>query len=155
MQQWPPKTTSGRKSGSSFAKTMTSHVQKNVDSNEKLEAAMKYVRGQLSNRIQQVRATMKSFQPLLQSKGPVAPCRYPEQKRAASADAAVQRHRKEAKVSACKLESYFKLRAAGDGPPDVKALHIPDVATDVRSTYLRLHTKRDTYADDKDFHIVT
>ena len=126
-----------------------------VDSIEKLEAAMKYVRGQLSNRIQQVRATMKSFQPLLQSKGPVAPCRYPEQKRAASADAAVQRHRKEAKVSACKLESYFKLRAAGDGPPDVEALHIPDVATDVRSTYLRLHTKRDTYVEDKDFHIVT
>ena len=127
-----------------------------VKSNGTLDAAMEYVRGQLSNRIQQVRATMQSFQLLLQSKGPVAPRRDPEQKRAASAaDAAVQRHRKEAKVSDCKLESYFKLRVAGDGPPDVEALHIPDVATDVISTYLRLHTKRDTYAEDKDFHIVT
>ena len=99
---------------------------------------------------------MKSFQLLLQSKGPVAPRRDPEQKRAASAaDAAVQRHRMKAKVNDCKLESYFKLRAAGDGPPDVEALHIPDVATDVKSTYLRLLTKRDTYAEDKDFHIVT
>ena len=44
--------------------------------------------------------------------------------------------------------------ATGASLPEIEDPDIPDVATDVRSTYLRLHTKRDIYAEDKEFHIV-
>ena len=44
--------------------------------------------------------------------------------------------------------------AAGNSPSEIEAVDIPDVATDVRSTYLRLHQKRHTYAEDKNFQIV-
>ena len=53
-----------------------------------------------------------------------------------------------------KIDNYFTPRATGDARPEIEELHIPDVATDVRSTYLRLHAKRHIYADDQDFHIV-
>ena len=53
-----------------------------------------------------------------------------------------------------RLDNYFTHRATGDSLPEIETLHIPDVATDVSSTYLRLHTKRDTYAEDKNFRIV-
>ena len=53
-----------------------------------------------------------------------------------------------------KLDNYFRPRAAGDALPDIEELHIPDVATDVRSTYLLLHANKHIYADDKDFQIV-
>ena len=44
--------------------------------------------------------------------------------------------------------------ATGSSLPEIEAVDIPDVATDVRSTYLRLHQKRHTYAEDKNFQIV-
>ena len=53
-----------------------------------------------------------------------------------------------------KLDNYFTPRAAGDALPEIEELHIPDVATNVRSTYFRLQAKRHIYADDHDFHIV-
>ena len=53
-----------------------------------------------------------------------------------------------------KVDNYFKPRAAGDARPDIEELRIPDVATDVSSTYLRLHAKRHIYAEDEDFRIV-
>ena len=31
---------------------------------------------------------------------------------------------------------------------------MPDIATDVSSTFLRLHAARENYAEDQDFHIV-
>ena len=54
-----------------------------------------------------------------------------------------------------KLDNYFKPRAAGDACPDIEKLRIPDVATDVSSTYLRLHAKKHIHAEDEDFRIVT
>ena len=53
-----------------------------------------------------------------------------------------------------KLDNYFTPRAVGEALPEIEELHIPEVATDVTSTYLRLHAKRHIYAQDKDFHIV-
>ena len=53
-----------------------------------------------------------------------------------------------------KLDNYFTPRAAGDARPEIEELHIPDVATDVRSTYFRLHAKRHIYAEDEEFRIV-
>ena len=41
-----------------------------------------------------------------------------------------------------KLDNYFKPRAAGDALPDIEELPIPDVHTDVSSTYFRLHAQR-------------
>ena len=77
------------------------------------------------------------------------------QQRAVSADTTLQpppkktEHRRDNK-----LDNYFTPRAAGDACPEIEELHIPDVATDVSSTYLRLHAKRHMYAEDQDFHIV-
>ena len=115
---------------------------------------MEYIRRQLSDRILQIRAARKSFDPLLQSMASLPPRGYPTQKRAASADATSHSPHKKAEVGGSKLENFFKLRSTGDAIAEIAALDIPDVATDVRSTYLRLHMKRDTYAEDKDFHIV-
>ena len=53
-----------------------------------------------------------------------------------------------------KLGNSFNPRAASDALPDIEELPIPDVATDVSSTYLRLHAKRHIYAEDEDFRIV-
>ena len=39
-------------------------------------------------------------------------------------------------------------------PPELEPLHIPDGATDVSSTFLRLHTKKYAHAEDEGFHIV-
>ncbi len=125
-----------------------------VDSNAKLNAAMEYIRRELSNRIEQIRGTRTSLQCLLQGKASFPPRGYHIQKRGASADAACHPPRKKAEVGASKLENYFESRATGDSLPEIDALDIPDVATDVRSTYLRLQTKRDIYAKDTDFHIV-
>ena len=125
-----------------------------VDSNAELDAAMKHIRRQLSDRILQIRAARKSFDPLLKSMASLPPRGYPTQKRAASADATSHSPHKKAEVGGSKLENFFKLRSTGDAIAEIAALDIPDVATDVRSTYLRLQMKRDTHAEDKDFNIV-
>ena len=52
------------------------------------------------------------------------------------------------------LYNYFTRQDPGAARPEIEELHIPDVATDVRSTYFRLHAKRHMYAGDQDFHIV-
>ena len=121
-----------------------------VDDTKKLETAMVYIRGQLTNRIKNIRA-----QPLLQSKAPGPPSAHPMQQQAVSADTTLQpppkktKHRRDNK-----LDNYFTPRAAGEVCPEIKELHMPDVATDVRSTYLLLHAKNHIYADDQDFCIV-
>ena len=77
------------------------------------------------------------------------------QQRAVSADTTLQpppkktEHRRDNK-----LNNYFTPRAAGDARSEIEELRIPDVATDVSSTYLRLHAKRHIYAGDEDFRIV-
>ena len=128
---------------------------KAVDTNKELETAMVYIRRQLTNRIKDIRAAMKSLQPLLQSKATGPPSAHSMQQRAASADTTLQPPRKKTEYGRDnKLDNYFKPRAAGDALPDIEELPIPDVATDVSSTYLRLHAKRDIYAGDEDFRIV-
>ena len=52
------------------------------------------------------------------------------------------------------LENYFKLMPTGSKAPEIESTQIPDVAIDVRSTYLRLRMKRDAQTEDKDFQIV-
>ena len=76
------------------------------------------------------------------------------QKGVASADAEVNPPRKKAEVSARQLENYFKQKVASDSPPDIQALLIPDVATDVGSTYVRLRPRPGSQEEDKDRHIV-
>ena len=72
-----------------------------------------------------------------------------------SADATLHTPRKKTKEAhANKLDNYFAHIATGNSFPEIEAVDIPDVATDVRSTYLRLHQKRHTYAEDKNFQIV-
>ena len=72
-----------------------------------------------------------------------------------SADARLHTPREKKKEAhANKLDNYFAHMAAGNSPSEIEAVDIPDVATDVRSTYLRLHQKRHTYAEDKNFQIV-
>ena len=78
------------------------------------------------------------------------------QKRPVSADTSLQTPRKKTEYGRDnKLDNYFKPRAAGDARPEIEELRIPDVATDVSSTYLCLHAKRHIYAEDEDFRIVT
>ena len=84
------------------------------NSNKDLDAGMEYIRGELSNRIHQIRLTMKSNN----------------------------------------LENYFTPMATGSSLPEIAPVAIPDVATDVSSTHLRLRQKRHTYAEDKNFDIV-
>jgi len=77
------------------------------------------------------------------------------QQQSVSADITLDPPRK--KTEHCrdnKLDNYFTPRAASEAPPEIEELHIPEVATDVASTYLRLRAKRHIYAQDKDFHIV-
>ena len=80
---------------------------------------------------------------------------HPMQQRAVPADTTLQpppkktEHRRDNK-----LDNYFTPRAARDARPEIEELRIPDVATDVSSTYLRLHAKRHIYAEDEDFRIV-
>ena len=52
------------------------------------------------------------------------------------------------------LEKYFTHMPTGSSLPEIKAVEIPGVATDVSSAYLRLHEKRHTYVEDKNFTIV-
>ena len=52
------------------------------------------------------------------------------------------------------LDNYFAHKSTSTSLPDTSTLDIPDVATDVRSTYLLLHEERHIYAEDKNFHIV-
>ena len=111
---------------------------------------MVYIRRQLIKRIKDIRA-----QPLLQSKATGPPSAHPMQQRAVPADTTLQpppkktEHRRDNK-----LDNYFTPRAAGDACPEIEELRIPDVATDVSSTYLRLHAKRHIYAEDEEFRIV-
>ena len=126
-----------------------------VDTNEELDTAMVYIRRQLTNRIKDIRAAMMSLQPLLQSKATGPPSAHSTQQRPVSADTTLHPPRKKtAQPCDNKLDNYFTLRAAGDALPEIEELHTPHVATDVSSTYLRLHAKRHIYAEDQDFHIV-
>ena len=126
-----------------------------VDTNKKLETAMMYIRRQLTNRIKDIRAAMMSLQPLLQSKATAPPSAHSMQQLPVSADTALHSQRKKtAQPRDGKLANYFTPRAAGDACSEIEELHMPDVATDVRSTYLLLHAKNHIYADDQDFCIV-
>ena len=116
---------------------------------------MEYIRRQLTNRIKDIRAAMMSLEPLLQSKATGPPSAHSTQQRPVSADTTLHPPRKKT-TQPCdnKLDNYFTLRAAGDAFPEIEELHTPDVATDVSSTYLRLHAKRHIYAEDEEFRII-
>ena len=104
---------------------------------------MVYIRRQLINRIKDIRAAMMSLQPLLQSMATGPPSAHSMQQRSVSADTTLHPPRKKtAQPRDNKLDNYFTLRAAGDALPEMEELHMPDVATDVSSTYLILHAKR-------------
>ena len=83
-------------------------------SDKELDAGLEYIRGVLTKRIHQIRATMKSN----------------------------------------KLDNYFTHMATGSSLPEIEPVEIPDVATDVSSTYLRLRQKIDKNREDTNFHIV-
>ena len=53
------------------------------------------------------------------------------------------------------LESFFRIRAPGEGAQEVQEAKIPDIATDVVSTYHRLRVKMRANADDEDLVITT
>ena len=126
-----------------------------IKNNKELDTAMVYIRRQLINRINDIRASMLSLKPVLQSNPTRSPSAHSMQQGSASADIAVHPTlKKTPHHQDNKLHNYFTLRAAVDAAPEIEELHIPDVATDVNSTYLRLHGKRHIYADDVDFLIV-
>ena len=93
--------------------------------------------------------------PLQQSTAEESPSGQYIQQPTDSANATLHTPRKKTKEAhANKLHNYFAHVATGSSLPEIEAADIPDVATDVRSTYLRLHQKRHTYAEDKNFQIV-
>ena len=53
-----------------------------------------------------------------------------------------------------RLHNYFTPRGVGNAPSGLEELSMPDIATDVSSTFLRLHAARENYAEDQDFQIV-
>ena len=123
---------------------------KDLDTYKDLATIMEYIRRQLINEIKEIRT-----QPLLQSKATGAPRAHSMQQRSVSANITMDPPRK--KTEHCrdnKLDNYFTPRAVGEALPEIEELHIPEVATDVTSTYLRLHAKRHIYGRDKDFGIV-
>ena len=124
------------------------------NSNNELDAAMKYIRRELVNRIHQIRATTKTIQPLLQSKAHESPSGQHVQQPTVSADVTLHPRKKTKGGHANKLNNYFAHKATGTAPTEIETLDIADVATDVRSTYLHLQAKRHIYAEDKDFNIV-
>ena len=111
-----------------------------VDTNAQLDAAMEYIRRKLTNRINEIRTTKV----LLQSKAEESPnCQYMQQP-TTSADATLNSQPKKTKEShANKLDNYFAHKAIDTPLPEINAIDIPDVATDMRSTYFHLH-KKDT-----------
>ena len=68
-----------------------------VDTNAKLDAAMAYIRRELTNRIHQIRATRKVIQPLQQSKAEESPSGQYMQQPTISADATLHTPRKKTK----------------------------------------------------------
>ena len=112
---------------------------------------MDYIRRKLTNRIHEIRTTKV----LLHSKQEESPnCQYMQQV-TTSADATLNvLPKKTRKAHANKLDNYFAHKAIDTPLPEINAIDIPDVATDVRSTYFHLHKKRYTYAENKNFHIV-
>ena len=76
------------------------------------------------------------------------------QQGAVSVDNIVDPSCKKTQPSTNKLDKYFTRRAASDAPPEIEKLDMPDVATDVRSTFFLLRAKKHIYADDQNFKIV-
>ena len=158
-------------------------LTKIIDTNATVEAAMDQVRRKLLQQIQEIRSKRQmpemfgllqsspspstaDIHPLLQSAGSEpphsqkrsAPANREDQsphKRTVFADTTLQPPPKKAKHRRDnKLDNYFTPRAAGDACPEIEELRILDVATDVSSTYLRLHAKRHIYAEDEEFRSV-
>ena len=90
--------------------------------------------------------------PLLQSEGSLPPR---SEKLSAPVNTEDHPPHKRAEAIANTLRNYFTPKDASVSGVDIEELEIPTVATDVRSTYFRLRAKRDTYAEDADFKIVT
>eukprot|EP00973_Karenia_brevis_P060752 8448639-Karenia_brevis.AAC.1 len=104
---------------------------------------MVYIRRQLTNRIKGIHAAMMSLQPLLQSEATGPPSAHSMQQRSVSADTTLHPpSKKTTQPRENKLDKYFTLRAAGDALPEIEELHIPDVATDVSSSYLAVTLDR-------------
>ena len=101
---------------------------------------MDYIRRKLTNRIHEIRTTKV----LLHSKQEESPnCQYMQQV-TTSADATLNvLPKKTRKAHANKLDNYFAHKAIDTPLPEINAIDIPDVATDVRSAYFHLH-KKDT-----------
>ena len=98
---------------------------------------MVYIRRQLTNRIQDIRASMMFLQSLQQSKVPGPPSAHCMQQQSVSADTTLHPPRKKTKQPRDnELYNYFTPRAAGDARPDIEEQRIPDVATDVIRCHL-------------------
>ena len=108
-----------------------------VNTNKDLEKAMMYIRRHFTNRIMDIRA-----QTLLRITAREPSSAHAIQQRAVSADTTVDPPCKKTKPSSNKLDNYFTRRAASDARPEIQELDMPDVATDVRSTFLLLRAKK-------------
>jgi len=115
-----------------------------IRSNEKLDATMDHIRQELINRIQQIRAAKKTFGALgmLQSD----PSSTQQQAGKASEP--------QSKTEQKNLSQFFRRATGPIASADSTAAPIPAIATDVRSTFLRLRAKQHDNAKDPDFNIV-
>ena len=104
-------------------------------------------------RTEAITRTLKNyFTPLLQSEGSVPPR---SEKRSAPINTEDDPPYKRTEAITRTLKKYFTPKDGSVPGGDVEKPEISTVATDVRSTYCRLRAKRDTYAEDTDFQIVT
>ena len=158
-------------------------LTRELDANGTIEEVMEHVRRKLLAQMQEIQSQRQlptvfgllqsspspstaDIHSLLQSAGSEpphsqkrsAPANREDQsphKRRVFADTTLQPPPKKAKHQRDnKLDNYFTLRAAGDARPEIEELRIPDVATDVSSTYLCLHAKKHIYTEDENFRIV-
>ena len=108
---------------------------------------MEYIRRELSNRIQQIRATRKTFK----ASG------MPQSGRSSTHQTTMtnlERREQLSKAGKNDLTQYFNRVTAPYDSSDTSAAPVPTVVTDVRSAYLRLRAKQQDYTDNGDFQIV-
>lgn len=115
-----------------------------VDSNNNPDAAVDHVRQQLRHRIQQIRATRKTFGALGMLQSDPSSTQQQAGKASESQSKAEQKN----------LSQYFRRATGPAASADSAAAPIPAIATDVGSTFLRLRAKQHRYVEDSEFDIV-
>jgi hypothetical protein len=118
-----------------------------VNSNEKLDAAMERIQQELKNRIQQIRATVKTFE----ASGILQSSSSSSHQQSGKTPQAGQVQNKAAQKD---LSQYFGRATRHAADVAAVAASIPAVFTDAGSAFLRLRSQQHSHAEDSDFHVV-